>query len=379
MQDDKGSNEFGLNFTGTIFGQSGYDAHCRGLVNALYKCIPNIHLECTRPQDWARRVNDNELKMLDTPFNEDWHSVMVGLPPFYRLELANKCKSFSGFAVWEGTRVPVQWINYLLDGRIENIFVPSKHVKDAILTTASETYGYQTGGFMGDFESIIKIVPHGFDPEMFKPMKTDRSDKFTFVANKGWAEGINDRGGIQWLLKAFTDEFSDEDDVELIIRLNTIYNPNMNLDEEIKKLKLRVGKKKMIKLITEPYTQDKIAKIYNMGDVFVSPTMGDAFNLPCIEAMACGKPVITTGFGGQTDYVNNENGWLCDYKLIDVTHSLMYEGNQWAMPDLKHLRKLMRNCLTNQDEVEKKGAKALETSRSFTWENSAKTLLKYIN
>ena len=116
-------------------------------------------------------------------------------------------------------------------------------------------------------------------------------------------------------------------------------------------------------------------ELYNQCDVFVSPTRAEAFNIPCIEAMACGKPVITTDFGGQTDFVNNKNGWLLGYKLNQVTHEIEYESCMWATPDIKDLRSKLRGCFENKDDCERKGLISLEDAKKYTWENTAKMVL----
>ena len=94
--------------------------------------------------------------------------------------------------------------------------------------------------------------------------------------------------------------------------------------------------------------------------------------------MAMGIPCITTGFGGQVDFVNKENGWLIDYELIDVTWDMQYEGVKWAKPNIEHLRKLMRYCYENQQEVKVKAKLALEESKKWTWENSAKKAKEFL-
>ncbi|MDR3223033.1 MAG: glycosyltransferase family 4 protein, partial [Methanobrevibacter sp.] len=38
---------------------------------------------------------------------------------------------------------------------------------------------------------------------------------------------------------------------------------------------------------------EKMNDFYNSLDVFVFPTSGEGYGLPIVEAMACGKPVIT--------------------------------------------------------------------------------------
>ncbi len=114
------------------------------------------------------------------------------------------------------------------------------------------------------------------------------------------------------------------------------------------------------------------------GDVFVSPSLAEAFSIPCAEAMACGLPVITTDFGGQTDYVTQENGFILKTTPFEVLHDVMYEGIQWGMPNLLELRAVMRYCYEHKDIVKAKGAASRIHIESYTWHETAKKLLNAI-
>ena len=127
-----------------------------------------------------------------------------------------------------------------------------------------------------------------------------------------------------------------------------------------------------IQLNTDNIPYDKLVELYNKAHVLVAPSRSDAFNIPGIEAMACGLPVITTNFGGQTDYCDKENSWIIGGELEEVKHELLYEGVKWLTPNINELRESMRFTYENQDIVKTMGKHALETAKTLTWDNSAK-------
>lgn len=216
--------------------------------------------------------------------------------------------------------------------------------------------------------SKISKIPHGVDPKTFYPIP-NHNPVFTFLANKGLRD-LEDRGGVQYLIKAYLEEFTKKDNVELILKINPAYGiPDMG------KLFPELTNKNnpKITLLTDNYTYKQLNELYNHCDVFVSPTRAESFNLPCLEALACGKPVITTGYGGQTDFVNESNGWLIDYKLSEVEHDIQYEGICWSKPDIKHLRKLMRDAYNNQDSPVLE-SNCLDVAKKLTWDNTSKLI-----
>ena len=57
--------------------------------------------------------------------------------------------------------------------------------------------------------------------------------------------------------------------------------------------------------------QKKVEKFFAGADLFVLPTRYDAFANVCLEAMACGLPVITTDTNGAAELVrDHENGYI---------------------------------------------------------------------
>ena len=121
-----------INIIGSIFGSSGYDSHTRSLANALYK-IADCKLSTQLPQDWMKHVNDAELDMLTKPERKEDYNLVIAMPHMWKLFIS--AGKNIGYCVWEGDSVPKSWINEFLNPKIDYIFVPSKHTRDAILNT----------------------------------------------------------------------------------------------------------------------------------------------------------------------------------------------------------------------------------------------------
>ena len=124
-----------INFIGEISGCSGYSAHSRSLVNALYKQHQDIHLKTVMTQETMQTFNDAEMKMVKTPFDPEGLTVAIGMPHYWNTLMADGVKNFVGFLVWEGSNCPEFWLDYIADPRVKQIWTPSLHTKQALLNT----------------------------------------------------------------------------------------------------------------------------------------------------------------------------------------------------------------------------------------------------
>jgi hypothetical protein len=77
--------------------------------------------------------------------------------------------------------------------------------------------------------------------------------------------------------------------------------------------------------------------------------------------------------------MTDKNSLFIDYKLEQVKEDLMYEEINWATPDINSLRKQMRWAFEHQDKIKEMGNQALEDSKNWTWDNSAKKIVEEIN
>jgi glycosyltransferase involved in cell wall biosynthesis len=272
--------------------------------------------------------------------------------------------------VWETTSIPESWfpaINYA-----DAVFVPSQQniqaLKDSGVTPP------------------IYLVPHGAEVDMFnpnnKPFVVDKSldNTFNFLSIFQWQH----RKGPDVLLKAYWNEFTKDDNVSLVVK--SYWNPNVKGSQRVVRDKIAQYKHYLgygddrapVFYTGSDFDEEDLRGLYTMSDIFVLPTRGEGVGLPYMEAMASGIPCIATGWGGQTDFINSDNGFILDYKL-ESTHYKIEEAladnyfpgftpeMNWAEPSVEHLQKLMRYAYENQDDVTEKGLLARESMKSQQW------------
>jgi glycosyltransferase involved in cell wall biosynthesis len=97
-----------------------------------------------------------------------------------------------------------------------------------------------------------------------------------------------------------------------------------------------------------------VLQFYAAVDVYVGPSLEDAFNLPILEAMACGLPVIASVYAGASENIqHSRNGFL----LRDPRSAQELAG-------------MIRQLYADRPLREKIGAAAALTASSCDWQNN---------
>jgi len=87
----------------------------------------------------------------------------------------------------------------------------------------------------------------------------------------------------------------------------------------------------------------RLSVLYSMADVFIIPSLQEAFGQTAIEAMACGTPIVGFNTGGIPDMVRpGETGWLAK------------TGN------VRSLRQAIESALENDGERRRMGQRCRE-------------------
>jgi glycosyltransferase involved in cell wall biosynthesis len=148
------------------------------------------------------------------------------------------------------------------------------------------------------------------------------------------------RKGVDALLSAYGDAFSDADSVTLIIK--TFPNPHNDVAQQIARLKEQRPDYPDVVLIDRDCSEEELAGLYRHAHAFVAPSKGEGFGLPLAEAMLFDLPVITTAWGGQTDFCDDSTAWMCDYRFARSGSHLGAAHSVWADPDIGDLARLLR-------------------------------------
>ena len=116
----------------------------------------------------------------------------------------------------------------------------------------------------------------------------------------------------------------------------------------------------------------ELANWYRSLTAYVNGSFGEGFGLHLIEAMACGRPLITSNYSGLTAFFEPSLGYAIDYKLVPVKNDI-YIG-QWADPSDDSIVKAMHRAFANQAEARELGEKCAARAKNFTWKAAGRQL-----
>jgi glycosyltransferase involved in cell wall biosynthesis len=263
---------------------------------------------------------------------------------------------------WEHRAIPCAWVREI-ERAVDELWVPSDFVASA----------FAQAGLSRD---RVQTIPYGFAPEIFHPQVKPwrpsgcRSCAFLFVG------GTIPRKGTDLLLQAYTDAFSPSDDVTLVIKdtgSSAFYEHN-NLLPQIRNMRQRPNAPHIL-LLTQEIDDAKLASLYRGCDAFVLPYRGEGFGLPLMEAMACGKPVVTTAAGPAPEFCSAQASYLVPAKEISVPDLPPSFGElscewTWFEPGMVELAEALRAIYENREEAQRRGVLAAQLIlQSHAWPN----------
>ena len=382
-RNEKGMQKFAQSFASE---GNAFENRWGAIINSHYKYPTLFMAKVTGPSGFAnvarnyiRGLRDNGVKVFFEPLDTVLESVEPtedevvnaifaergdmympqitwGQAPYF---IKNSGTYKIGHCEFEATEAPESWVRYC--NMMDELWVPTEWDRKKFVKAGVNV--------------PIYIIHQGIDPNYFHPdyapMQTDATETFKFLVNAAWFP----RKNLHNLIVAFQSEFRRGEDACLIIKTVNL-GLNKGIKEELKAIKDDPDSANVyVKEQVLPACQ--LPSLYTMADCFVLPTRGEAWGLPLFEALACGVPVITTGFGAPNETLRDKKGkpypgvHFTDYKEVIARSPYVYlEGKKWAEPNMIQLAKQMRFVFGHRREEK---AKALETSKiirqKFSWKN----------
>lgn len=335
----------------------------RELVASL-KNAPGIEIHCAAPAGSingpAAKVWPELVKEISAqPAPNATVTVRHAWPPNWRRPATGK---LAVIQPWEFGALPQEWVNNSRD--VDEFWVPSACVRDAYIASGV------------DAKKIV-VAPNGVAAEKFHPqatpmkLATQKKFKFLFVG------GTIGRKGPDLLLQAYLKNFTDADDVCLVIKDfggKSVY-AGQTFEAQIRAAQ-SIAHAPEILYLNEELSPDLLPGLYTACNCFVLPYRGEGFGLPVLEAMACGLPVIVTAGGATDDFVRDEFAWRIPAVKKVFGHEvsgMKLAGDGWLLePDLAALGEAMRAAFASQDSCRERGQLASRHAQeNWSWKNSA--------
>ncbi|MEN9317000.1 MAG: hypothetical protein RIS35_3393, partial [Pseudomonadota bacterium] len=256
---------------------------------------------------------------------------------------------------WEETAFPARYVDWM-NRRLDLVTVLSRETRKILRDAGLRLPVVVVGAGIDHLESLPPEAPRSTPGKGFR---------FLHLSS------CFPRKGVDVLLAAYGRAFRADDDVSLIVK--TFPNPHNTVAAQLSALRAADPDFPDVVLIEEDWSFAEVAGLYRHCHALVAPSRGEGFGLPLAEAMAFGLPVITTGWGGQTDFCTPETAWLIDWRFAIARTHLQVEHSAWAEPDVAHLAALMREvraATPSQLAPRVEAARALVRER-FRWSRVA--------
>jgi glycosyltransferase involved in cell wall biosynthesis len=274
----------------------------------------------------------------------------------------------------------------VLRGAVTRGFASASDVHESVHVLTPSRWAAMAYRRFGFGEERIHVVPHGIEPRLFRPDPVTRDatrralgvhDRFVFLH----VGGMTGNKGIDVLLQAFASVVQTTSDAVLVLKgFDDLYASARLLRRALDALSpsARAAVSERLHYLGERQSARWMAELMRSADCYVTPYLAEGFNLPVLEALACGVPVICTGGGPTDEFTESEFAWRIRSRSVGIR---VYAGQigEGLQPDREHLVELMRRAARERDRLRVAGARAVEyVAARFTWDRVTDRLVREI-
>lgn len=226
-------------------------------------------------------------------------------------------------------------------------------------------------------KSKIEICNAGYNDDIFTPCEY-MPPKCVFLSIGKWEV----RKQQDQIVNAFYKAFTKQDNVELWLSCDNGFIKDFVEQKKQRYWDLLGDRLKIIGRVKSPFD---LARIIQQSYCFVAPSLAEGWNLPLLEAMACGKFSIATNYSGHTEFVNSHTTHLIEPTgLVSAIDNMWFRENsptncgEWCSYSEDDLISAMKNVLKDYNDGKVLSKEAEFNASMFTWSNSAERMLNIL-
>ncbi len=365
-----------LLFRGPVKTRSGYGAHSRDLLQALYEmdlfeikidsCMwgstPMTALE--KDNQFHRWIESNIINPMN--ITSDIY-VQVTVPN----EFTRRGKFNIGITAGiETTVAPKEWV----DGcnRMDLIITTSKFSKEVLLSTVYNENENNTGKLIKQhkIQKPIEVLFEGVDVSTFnneyKGIDLDIKEDFAYLFVGHWLKGSlgQDRKDVGMMIKCFMESFKDvEDKPALILKTSSAtfsIKERENVRRKIEELTKGYDNPPSVYLLFGELTNQEMNELYNHPKIksMVSITKGEGFGRPLLEFSMTGKPIVASNWSGHKDFLPMDKAIMIGGSLTDVhesaADSFILKGSKWFTANYNEFAEVLRLVKNDYEKFKEK-------------------------
>ena len=377
---------------------SGYGARSRDLVKAIIATDKyNVKI---LPQMWGNTpwgfINDNpEWEFLNQHI---WNQPQLPKQPeiWMQITIPSEFQPIGKYNIGatagiETTLSPGDWIEGC--NRMNLVLTSSEHSKKTFIDTVLAKVDQRTNQQVGEakIEKPIEVLFEGADINVYKPLDkvdsfpeiTNIKEKFAFLFVGHWINGDlgEDRKNVGLLIRMFYEIFKNKKDKPaLILKTSQMGSSYLDRDEILRKINLikkSINSKDLpnIYVLHGEFSDVEMNELYNHSKVkaMINLTKGEGYGRPLLEFSLTKKPIITTNWSGQVDFLNPEFTTMLPGTLTNVHPSAanqwLLKESQWFSVDLGHAGTSIKDVFEDYKKY-LDGAKrqAHKSKTEFSWD-----------